>query len=59
MGRNIAVEEKFDAEKEREIDQLKLAMNLNAVPTWLSTVNMMTFIVGLAFVVYGLLPLTK
>lgn len=59
LRRNLAVEGRLDAEKEREIDRLKLTMNLDTVPTWLSTVNMMSFIVGLAFVVHGLLPLTK
>ena len=59
LRRNIAVEGKLDADKEREIDQLKLSMNLNAVPTWLSTVNMMSFIVGLAFVVFGLLRFVR
>lgn len=53
------VEGKLDAEKEREIDQLKLTMNLNGIPTWLSTVNMMGFIVGLAFAVMDYSPLTR
>ena len=57
LRRNLAVDEKLDAEKEREVDQLKLRVNLNAVPTWLSTVNMMSFIAGVTFVVYGLLSL--
>lgn len=47
LRRNLAVEGKLDAEKERETDQLKLTMNLNAVPNWLSAVNMMSFIAGL------------
>lgn len=59
LRRNLVVEGKLDAEKENEIDQLKVTMNLNAVPTWLSTVNMMSFIVGLALAVYGLVSLTR
>ena len=53
LRRNLAHERKFDAEKERQVDKLKLAKNLAAVPNWLSTVNMVTFIFGVVFVVYG------
>ena len=54
LRRNLALEGKFDVEKERQIDKLKLAKNLAAVPNWLSTVNMVSFIIGLVFVVYGM-----
>ncbi len=53
LRRNLAFEGKLDAEKEREIDRLKLTMNSNAVPNWLSSVNMVSFIIGLVFVFYG------
>lgn len=55
LRQNLAVEGKLNVEKEREIDQLKLKVNLNAIPSWLSTVNMISLIAGVAFVVYGLL----
>ena len=53
LRRNLALEGRLDAQKEREIDRVKLSVNLEAVPNWLSSVNMVTFIIGLVFVVYG------
>ncbi len=53
LRRNLALEGKLSAEKERQIDQLKLTANSDGVPTWLSTVNMVSFVIGLVFVVYG------
>ena len=53
LRRNLALEGKLDAEKAREIDRLKLTVNLRAVPSWLSSVNMVSFIIGLVCVVYG------
>ena len=57
LRQNLAVEGKLSVEKQREIDRLKLIVNLNAIPTWLSTVNMISFIAGVVFVVCGLLSL--
>lgn len=53
LRRNLALEGKLGAEKERQIDKLKLAKDLAAVPNWLSTVDMVTFIIGVVFVAYG------
>jgi hypothetical protein len=40
LRQNLAVEGKLSVEKQQEIDRLKLIENVNAIPTWLSTVNM-------------------
>ena len=53
LRRNLALEG-LDGEKEREIDRLKLTVNLHAVPCWLSSVNMISFIIGVMFLVYGI-----
>jgi len=54
LQRNLALEGKLDAEKQRQLDGLKLTANLDAVPNWLSTVNMVSSIGGLVFFVYGM-----
>jgi len=54
LRRNLALEGKLDAEKEREIDRVKLTVNLQAVPNWLSSVNMISFIIGVKCLVYGI-----
>lgn len=54
LRENLALEGKLDAEKEREIDSLKLNMNLQAVPNWLTTVDMITFLIGIGFLGYGI-----
>jgi len=54
LQRNLALEGNLDAEKQRQIDGLKLTVNLNAVPNWLSTLNMVSLTIGLVFLVYGI-----
>ncbi len=54
IKRYLAPEGRFDKEKQRQVDRLKLTFNLEAVPNWLSTVNMISSIIGLGFVVYGI-----
>jgi hypothetical protein len=54
LRENLALEGRLDAEKEREIDRLKLNMNLHAVPGWLTTVNMITLLIGIGFLGYGI-----
>lgn len=53
VRRNLALEGRLDADKQRNIDRLKLTGNPDVVPNWLSTINMISFIIGFAFVVYG------
>jgi hypothetical protein len=53
LRENLALEGRLDAKKERQIDRLKLDMSLQAVPKWLTTLKMMTFVIGLGFLAYG------
>jgi hypothetical protein len=53
LQRNLALEGKLDSEKQHQLDGLKLTVNLNAAPNWLSKVNIVSLVIGLAFCVYG------
>jgi hypothetical protein len=54
LRENLTLEGRLDAEKKREIDRLKLNVNLQAVPGWLTNVNMITFLIGIGFLGYGI-----
>lgn len=53
LQENLAIEGRLDAEKQAQIDKIPVAKNLQAVPGWLTTVNLVKFVVGIAFVGYG------
>lgn len=54
IKRNLALEGRLDKEKQQQVDRLKLTVNLKAVPNWLSTVNMVSVLIGLVFFIYGI-----
>jgi hypothetical protein len=54
LHRNLALEGRLNAEKHEELDKLELTKNLQAVPGWLTTVNMITFLIGVSFLGYGI-----
>lgn len=53
LQENLALEGRLDAEKQREIDRIPLTMDLQAVPNWLTNLNMVTTLIGLVFLGYG------
>jgi hypothetical protein len=52
----LAFEGRLDSKKEheQEIDSLTMEMDLLAIPSWLTTVNMITTLVGIIFLCYGI-----
>jgi hypothetical protein len=54
MRENLDLEGRLDDDKERELAKLQPSMNLQAVPGWLTTVNMVTFLIGIGFLCYGI-----
>ena len=53
LKRNLALRKVLKRNSDK-VDRLNLTANSKAVPNWLSTVNMISSIVGLGFFVYGI-----
>lgn len=51
---NLDSEGKLKAEKEGELNELQPNMNVQAVPSWLTIVNMLTILIGIVFFGYGI-----
>jgi hypothetical protein len=51
---NLDSEGKLKAEKERKLDDLKLNMKVQAVPSWLTIMYMLTILIGIVFFGYGI-----
>jgi len=54
LRENLALEGRLNAEKQMEIDKLKLKVNLKAVPSWLTYIDIVTFIIGLGLLAFGI-----
>ena len=54
LEKNLAQEGKLDAEKQAEIDRIPFAKNLDAVPGWITTINMLSSLAGLGFLGYAI-----
>ena len=50
---NMTLEGRLDDEAQQRIDKIGLEKDLRAVPNWLSTINLITAIVGFCFLIYG------
>ena len=54
LQENLSLEGRLDEERQAEIDKIKLAKNLQAVPGWLTTMNLLTFVIGFGLLGYGI-----
>ncbi|HEY0048451.1 MAG TPA: hypothetical protein VGB68_04140 [Pyrinomonadaceae bacterium] len=54
LQENLALEGRLNNQKQSEIDRQKLDIILQAVPNWLANVNILTFLIGIGFLGYGI-----